>query len=246
MEAAQAEKPRRRAGPATPKRPPDRSQVRAALRALDLLACLRPARPTVSLTEFARETGLPLTTVSRLLATLEAGRFVRRHADGRYGSGTQLIRIGLAALRSLSVYDVAEPHLRRLADGTGETANLGVLDQDGQVIYLRQIESRHAIRHASWLGRTLPAAGTAIGDALLGRVGPAGYVATRRTIEPDVTAIAAPIHGPGSVVVGALSVTGPSFRISDADVARYGALVRDAAGRASQEMGFKDRPTAGG
>ena len=88
---------------------------------------------------------------ARDAATLEAARFIRRHDDGAYGMGSRLLQLGLTAL-STSLYQVAEPHLRALAEATGETANLGVRNEDGGVMYLRQVESRHAIRHATWVG----------------------------------------------------------------------------------------------
>lgn len=206
----------------------DKSQVRSVTRALEILACFTPAKPTASLSEIARTSGLAITTAGRLIATLEGARFIRRHSDGDYGLGTRLLQFGLTAL-STSLYQAAEPHLQAVAAATGETANLGVLDEEGAVMYLRQIESRHAIRHATWIGRTVPAIGTAIGAAIRGDVNSDGFVATRSTIEPDVTAIAAPVYGALGQIVAALSVTGPTYRISDQQIAEYGKSVLEEA-----------------
>jgi IclR family acetate operon transcriptional repressor len=215
----------------------DRMQVRSVQRAFDLLVCFNPQRPTISLTEFSRETGLPISTVQRLLATLEATLFIRRLNDGRYCPGSRLLQIGISALQGLNVYDLSEPHLKTLAAKTGETANLAILVEQHQVLYLRQELSRHSIRHSAWLGRIIPAKGTAIGLALLGRVGPKGVVASRKTIEPDVTAIAAPVYGEGGEIVCGFSVTGPSYRISDKEVERYCILVKKEAEQASRYFG---------
>lgn len=211
--------------------------IRVVQRALRLLACFSVDRHQATLSELARETGLPSSTAARLLATLEAERYLRREPDGRYRIGSRLVRLSLAALRSVQLYDVAGPHLQSLSEETGETANLGVLDDIGRVLYLRQSPSRHAIRVAGWLGRTIPAEGTAIGVALSGRAGPEGYVATRKTIEPDITAIAAPVYGADGEILGAFSITGPTYRISDRDVAVIGARVVRHAREASLEMG---------
>jgi DNA-binding IclR family transcriptional regulator len=213
------------------------SPVRSVQRAFDLLGCLGGERTGATLSELARKTGLPVSTVARLLATLERAGFARRQDDGGYAAGMKLVQIGLSALRGLSLYDLAEPHLRRIAQASGETANLAVRADERQAIYLRQVLSRHAIRHASWVGRMLPLERTAIGAALTGRVGERGYAARRKTIEPDVTAIAVPIHGPGGEIVAAFSVTGPTFRISDQDLERFGALLLKEARRASAELG---------
>jgi DNA-binding IclR family transcriptional regulator len=211
--------------------------VRAVQRAFDLLALLGTQRDAATLTELARAATLPVSTVARLLATLEHSGFVRRAATGGYAAGGRLLQIGLAAVRGLSIYDLSEAHLRRLSEQSGETANLAVRADAGQAIYLRQHVSAHSIHHAAWLGRTLPLEKTAVGQALTGRVNGKGFVARRDTLERGVTAIAAPVLGPGGEIAAALSITGPSYRISDADIDRYGALVVREAELASAALG---------
>jgi DNA-binding IclR family transcriptional regulator len=219
----------------------ERSPVRAVQRAFDLLALLGGERRAATLSELARDSGLPVSTVARLLASLEHAGFVRRDVDGRYGPGTRLLQLGLAALRSNSLYDLAEPHLRRLSEASGETANLAVRADEANAIYLRQFVSPRSIHHASWLGRMLDLKKTAVGAALLGQVEASGYVARRNTLEPDVTAIAAPVHGPGGRIVAALSITGPSFRINERALARFGTLVAKEARLASTALGAPER-----
>lgn len=217
--------------------------VRAVQRAFDLLALLGQSREAATLSEIARAAALPVSTVARLLATLEHSGFVRRAAAGGYAAGGRLLQIGLAAVRSLSIYDLSEAHLRALSEKSGETANLAVRADAGHAMYLRQHVSSHSIHHASWLGRSLPLDRTAVGQALVGRVDGKGFVARRDTLEQGVTAIAAPVIGPGGEIAAALSITGPSYRISDADIDRYGALVVKEAQRASAALGA---PNSGG
>lgn len=228
--------------PATDVAPPasERSSVRAVERALQLLGCFSEGRSTLTLSECARATRLPLSTASRLLATLESAGFVRRTPNGAYTCGTRLIEVGLTALQSVSTYELAEPHLQRLTEITGESAYLGIPGNTDQVVYVRQSVSQKSIRHSVWLGRTVPRVGTAIGAAMSGRVGPHGYAATRRTIEPDVTAIAAPVYGPDGSIVAAINVVGPSFRISDADIERFGRAVVTAAAAMSRDLGGRE------
>ena len=166
-------------------------------------------------------------------------RFVRRNADGTYSYGTRLLQIGLTALQHVSAYDVAEPHLQRLSALTGESAYLGIAADDKQIIYVRQSMSPKAVRHSAWLGRGVPYKGTAIGAAMSGRLGERGFAVTRRTIEPDVTAIAAPVHGRDGSIIAAINVVGPSYRISDADVDRFGAAVTEAARAISRDLGAR-------
>jgi urocanate hydratase len=214
----------------------ERSSVRAVERALQVLACFSDGRAKVTLSEAARLTGLPISTVSRLLATLESGGFLRR-SGSTYACGTRLIQIGLNALQNLSAYEVAEAHLTRLTEMTGESSYLGVPGDDGYVVYVRQSLSSKSIRHSAWLGRTVPVKGTAIGAAITGIVGEFGFTATRQTLEPDVTAIAAPIHGSDGSIVAAVNLTGPTYRIADDDVHRFGIAVAVAARAISEEIG---------
>ena len=212
------------------KAPQDRATVRAVDRAFDLLSSFSAEQRTMTLTEAARAVDLPLSTVSRLLATLEASQFVRRLPDGRYMPGGKLLQIGVTALHGVELYDSSEPHLARLAELTGESANLAVPAGDDMALYLRQVPTRHSVRHANWIGRTVPIVGTAIGEALCGKVNKRGFAHRNATVEPDVTAVAAPVYGADGQIVAAISVTAPSYRVDDLIVARTGdRLVEEAA-----------------
>jgi IclR family transcriptional regulator, acetate operon repressor len=213
------------------------SPIRAVQRALDVLACFEADRPSASLSELARQTALPSTTVARLLSTLVDAYFLRRLPNGRYAPGLKMFQLGLAALQNVGLYDISEPHLERLVEATGETANLAILNEEGRPLYLRQVPSHHTIRHANWVGRTIPATGTATGAALRGEAGVEGYTFTRQTVEPDVTAIAAPVYGPNSEILGAFNIVGPIYRISDDDIPRLGRIVVEEAKAASKSLG---------
>jgi IclR family acetate operon transcriptional repressor len=211
--------------------------VRAVRRAFDLLALLGGENPITTLSELARVSSLPVSTVARLLGTLEHAGFVQREVGGRYVAGIRLMQLGLRALSSVSLYELAEPHLRRLSELSGETANLAVRATPDEAIYLRQVISPRAIHHASWLGRMLPLRITAVGAALLGQTEELGYVVRRNSVEPDVTAVAAPVRRLGGDIVAAFSITGPSYRIADEDARRFGELVMKEAQSASSALG---------
>lgn len=220
--------------------------VRSVHRAFSILAVFGPEQPRASLSELARASGLPVTTVSRLLATLELLGFVRRLDGGAYGLGVRVLQLGFAARQTFDIIDLAEPLLLEVNQASGENTNLAIRRDKRSFTYINQLVTRHPVRHASWVGRTQPIAGTANGAALRGKTGPHGYAATRKTIEPDISAVAAPVRGPGGEVIAAISVTAPTYRTSDADFARYGRLVVDAAGRLSALLGApQSDPSAG-
>ena len=117
-----------------------------------------------SLTEIAAATGLPLSTVHRLVCDLATWRILERTADGRYGVGLALRRLAAAGF----VVDVSARAPLVLADLVqvfDAEARLGVLDNH-HVAYLAQAPGRRFVTTVA-PAATLPAHATAIGKALL-------------------------------------------------------------------------------
>lgn len=190
----------------------------------------------------AKEVELATSTVARLLKTLEGRAFVRRDENGVYHAGLSVLRIGATAISRFDLDQVAVEHLRELAEFTGETAYLSLPDGREHAVYIRQIESLRAIRHAAWTGRTIETKGTALGAALLQEVASGGYATSRETVvEPDAAAAAAPIIGKDGTVVAALSIIGPSFRLTDELLDNYGARIVDHAQQISEILRLSDR-----
>jgi DNA-binding IclR family transcriptional regulator len=228
-----AERPANETGDRT-----DPGTLRTVERALRLAHALATAHDGITLSAAARDAQLPTSTTARLLRTLEASGFAWRDPGGHYHPGPSLLQVGALALGQLPMHKLAEIHLRELADLSGETAYLAVPQGRDQALYLRQVESPRAIRHASWAGRAIPTPGTALGAALNGRVNAQGYASSRATaIEPDAAAVAAPVFDSTDTVVGALSIIGPSFRISEDDLQRFGEAVAVRARGLSTELG---------
>lgn len=215
------------------------ASTRTVDRALQLLACVTEHPEGSSLSELARRAQLSPTTASRLLATLAQHGFVRRDDRGAYRPGSRVVQVAAGVLRGEPIYELAGPRLAELAAATGETANLGIqIDAPpARALYLRQAASPRLVQTASWTGRTIPMEGTAMGAALRGEVGPYGYASTAASVEPDVTAVAAPVAGLSGEVVAALSVIAPTYRTSDADVERIGRLLVEHARALSAELG---------
>lgn len=137
--------------------------VQAVTRALLLLELLADGGP-LPISELAHRSGLPLGTAHRLLATLSDRGYVRQDADRRYLLGTALLPLGHAATRLVGRR--ALPFLRELAQVTGETVNLAVLEDD-HVVYLAQAPGSHRMRMFTQVGRRVLPHSTAVGKVLL-------------------------------------------------------------------------------
>ncbi len=203
------------------------SSTRTVDRALGLLAEIC-AEGSLSLSEVARRADLPASTALRLLRTLEQADFLSRNAAGLFEAGTRLIQLGATAFGRQSLVAFTEPSLQRLVAATGESAYVSQPGAGDSALYLGMVEGTYAIRHTSWVGRTVPLAGTAVGLALRGQVPPAGFVWLRSAVESDVTAIAAPIRRPGGIA-GAISLVGPTYRIDEPALETFGRLLAEEA-----------------
>ena len=79
----------------------------------------------------------------------------------------------------------------------------------------------------------------AVGAALDGDVPATGYLAERDHLEPDITAIAAPIRWPGGVAA-ALNLLGPTYRIDEQTSHEYGRIVSAEAAAISELLGARE------
>ncbi len=138
--------------------------VQSLERAFGLLERMADAGGETGLSELAASSGLPLPTIHRLMRTLVACGYVRQQANRRYALGPRLIRLGESAARPLATW--ARPHLARLVEETGETANMALLDGD-EVVYVAQVPSRHSMRMFTEVGRRVLPHSTGVGKALL-------------------------------------------------------------------------------
>ena len=102
----------------------------ALLRALSLGPC--------GVTELAERTGLPKSTVSRLLSALEDEKAVEQlEVAGEYQLGTGLIDLAGGAQPGRNLVASARPHLLELVNQIGEIAGISTFDlSKGTVYYL--------------------------------------------------------------------------------------------------------------
>ncbi|MGI6666774.1 MAG: IclR family transcriptional regulator [Bacillota bacterium] len=139
--------------------------VAAVKKAVDVLLAVSQGPEPVSLSQVARKAGVPIATARRLLLTLVEASLLRREGKG-YSLGVRAFEIGKRAEERIDLIDVARPHLRRLSDETGESANLAVLDGT-DVIYLACEECSKMVRAFTVSGARVPAHATGVGKVLL-------------------------------------------------------------------------------
>jgi IclR family acetate operon transcriptional repressor len=145
----------------------DKSSVQVLLRALSLLEILAEDDDGYRLIDLSERTGLPSSTVHRLLTTLEQKRFVSfQREKALWYIGAQCFSVGAVFGRRRQLSELAAPAMRRLRDVSGETVNLGCVDEN-EMLLLLQLQSREVMRAASRPGDRSPLACTAMGKAIL-------------------------------------------------------------------------------
>jgi DNA-binding IclR family transcriptional regulator len=141
--------------------------IQSVERAVAALKVFGEDEPEFGVTELARRLNLHKSTISRLMATLEAGGFVQQDPrTGRYRLGLQLATLAGRALNQYDLRDVARGALHALARATGETCNLAVRDGD-DAVNIDQALSTNPVKHLGWIGRRLPLHCSAAGKPLL-------------------------------------------------------------------------------
>jgi IclR family acetate operon transcriptional repressor len=175
-----------------------RTGVQSLERAFELLELMAASGGDVALSQLAAESGLPVPTIHRLVRTLVSSGYVLQMPSRRYTLGPRLIGLGASASQKVEAW--ASPHLRSLAEATGESANLAMLDVDRVVYVAQAAPTRHTMRMFTEVGRRVYAHCTGVGKAMLAQlpddtvrrlVASAGLPATTEHTITDVTTLLA-------------------------------------------------------
>ena len=148
------------------KEPEKHAQTAVLTKAIDILSCFGPKSGALSLTDIAKNTGLPVSTCHRIAHTLVAGGFLSRGSDRRFRVGTKLWTIAQHAPLSDRLREAALPSLARLYEETGENITLAVLDR-GQALYVDRLVGERSVPTISRAGGHLPLHTTGVGKVLL-------------------------------------------------------------------------------
>jgi len=125
-------------------------------------------------TELAEALETSKSTVHNHLSTLREEGFVVLE-DDEYHVGLRFLDFGGYARNRLTLYRVAEPEVKRLAEQTGEMASL-LTEQHGRGVYLLRSKGSQAVGLDTYAGYRCPLHATALGKAMLAHL-PEEYVA---------------------------------------------------------------------
>jgi DNA-binding IclR family transcriptional regulator len=198
----------------------DEGGVAAVERALSILDALTDEK--ITLAELSKRTDLYKSTVLRLAKSLERYGYLLRDEDGCYRLGSKVLYLGSLYQRHFRTSELVPPVLRRLVDEVHEGASFYIADGDHRVV-LHRIDATRSVRDAVHEGDRFPLTNGAAGHVLRAFAGMRGerferireamFAASFGERDPETAAFAAPVFGHGNRVVGAISVSGPRYRI---------------------------------
>ncbi len=143
------------------------SPATAVERALNILEAAAHRREGLTNSEISRKLGIPKSSASYILRTLERRGYLLREAEsGRYRLGLKILSLGGDAQANLDLAEVALPFMRALVEKIHMTVHLAVLDQ-GEAVYIEKVEAPGFFKVNTWVGRRMFLHSTSVGKCLL-------------------------------------------------------------------------------
>jgi DNA-binding IclR family transcriptional regulator len=236
---------------------------RAAVLLVELLDGEGPA----TLSDLADAADLPKSTASRLLSSLERYGLVHQTGQrGSFEPGPAIMRFAHRGAVERTLVELSEPSMQALSDESGETVNIAVPSAYG-VEHLAQVDARHFLGTGQWVDRRVEYHCTANGkvflafgsaelpDGRLPRLTPHTVVDREQLeaelahvraddfataideLEVGLSAMAAPVRGPTGDVIAALSISGPTMRLTPPRIAGLRPVLTDEARKLSERLG---------
>jgi IclR family acetate operon transcriptional repressor len=240
-------------------------------RAGEMLARLLESDAPMSLRDLAEAADLPKSTASRLLSALERHGLVHQAGErGKLEPGPAILRFAHRGAAERHLLELAQPALDALSNASHETVNLSVPTPHG-VDHLAQVDGRHFLGAGHWVGRRVDYHCTANGKIFLAfgaaelppgdlvRMTPntvverptlerqlhivrrEGIATTIDELEVGLSAMAAPVRGPAGHVIAALSISGPTLRLTRARIAELAPTLLHEADALSERLGASDQ-----
>lgn len=248
------------------------SSVLVLEKAVRLLDCFTPERAHLSIGELHHLTGMPLSTVARLVNTLVSLELIHKSGDS-YGIGLRVLTWTAAATAGSDLLEAANDVAARLRDQTGETAGMYIARGTTRVAVVVKL-SKQSILFRGYVGQLMPMGAGAAGKVFLAHdshllsavlvemshgagveispqleaqlmlVREQGWILTEQEREDGLNSLAAPVFDSTGAVVAALGIGGPSFRLNATSAQEFGPLVAEAAASLSSTLGYKPQAIA--
>lgn len=135
----------------------------ALTKALRVLGCFDWKQPEWSVAELSQRTGLNKSHVVKILREFVRTQYLEQDSKTRrYRVGPNSLSLGSAYLRGSNLLQCSSERLRRIAQDTGQTTTLSVVDRSG-VLFLSRVDGRAGAHPTLSVGSHVPLHATSAG-----------------------------------------------------------------------------------
>ncbi len=150
-----------------PRKKTDNAHIKSVVKTLEVLEQFIDSNQEKGIHELSASTGIPVSTMQRLVNTLEAkGYLMQNPRTYKYRLGLTLYHLYKSFSNTFHWVDEAKQFMEALVQKHGETINLAYLEGKN-IVYLTKVDSPHILRPSFSIGTRYPAFCTALGKCLL-------------------------------------------------------------------------------
>lgn len=160
-----------------------REFVEGLARGLAILSAFDAAHAEMTLSEVARQVGIPPAAARRSLMTLAALGYVGQ-TDKRFHLRPKVMTLGSAFYFAARIDQVLQPELRRIVERFGDASSVGTLD-GADVVYIAHFSVQRARRPSAVVGAHYPAHATSLGRVLIAGLPSSRAAALIDTLRPE-------------------------------------------------------------
>ncbi|HEX5120546.1 MAG TPA: IclR family transcriptional regulator C-terminal domain-containing protein [Pseudonocardiaceae bacterium] len=139
--------------------------VQSLERGFSVIKAFGPGHAQMNLSEIAAASGLSRAAARRFLITLIELGYVRTDRK-LYALRPKVLELGYSFLSSLTLTEIAPPHMEAVVAKVHQTCSISVLDE-GDITYIARVLTRRIMAVAVSIGTRFPAYATAMGRVLL-------------------------------------------------------------------------------
>ncbi|OLN22048.1 hypothetical protein BTO30_11550 [Domibacillus antri] len=145
----------------------DKKTLSSVTNAMRLLRLFTPKQPELSITQMTKLSGIPKSSVHRLVLILTKEGFLSKNPrTNHYRLGLSILTLGGVIFSHRELYKEGFPTVKKMAELLDESTHICLLEED-HVVYLFRAESSHPDRLLTQIGRKNPVYCTAEGLCIL-------------------------------------------------------------------------------
>lgn len=127
---------------------------KTVVKSMDLLNLFRNYSK-LSLNEMVQLSGIPKTSVHRMVGSLEDMGFLKKDEDSKYSLGFLFLEFGQLVKERIDIRKIALPIMQSLREEAGEAVNLNIREGN-EAIYIEKLETMQPVRVYTKIGRKAP------------------------------------------------------------------------------------------